>query len=193
VALQDGPDARGGDDDAYGDKLIVDAAVAPVRVLLREAEHEGGGPLGDGRSTRSAVGMRPAPGDEVPGPAQQSFWSDEEAPESTTREQSYESRQHRPVRRLERRSVDLASEECHLVAQHDDLDGEIGVASANESDELEGAAERQTEEREGHCWMLAALGSRRQRGGRRPWMTFSAPTGARRPDVLECVVDYGSM
>jgi len=132
------------------------------------------------------MGIRPALGDEVPVPAQRSFWSDEEAPESTTRELSCESRQHRPVRRLERRSVDLASEDCHLVAQHDDLDGEIGVTSANESDELEGAAERQVEVREGHCWMLAALGSRRQSAGRRPWMTFSAPTGgetARRTGV----------
>ncbi|MDA8355508.1 MAG: hypothetical protein M0Z95_04240, partial [Actinomycetota bacterium] len=72
MTLQDRPDARGRDDDAHGDKLTVDAAVAPVRVLLREAEHEGGGPLGDGRSTRSAVGMRPALGDEVAVPAQQS-------------------------------------------------------------------------------------------------------------------------
>ena len=63
------------------------------------------------------------------------------------------------------------------MAQHDDLDGEIGVTSANESDELEGAAERQVEEREGHCWMLVALGSSHQSAGRRPWMTFSAPTG----------------
>src|SRR5579883_2120837 len=70
--------------------------------------------------------------------------------------------QHRSICRLERRSVDLASEDCHLAAQHDDLDGEIGVASANESDELEGAAERQVEEREGHCWMLDARRARVQ-------------------------------
>ena len=76
--------------------------------------------------------------------------------------------------------MDLASSDCHLVAQHDDLDGEIGVTSANESDELEGAAERQVEEREGHCWMLVALGSRRQSAGRGQWMTFSAPTGTGR-------------
>lgn len=92
------------------------------------------------------MGIGPALGDKVPVPAQQGRRLDEEVPVTPAGEQSCESRQHRPVRRLERRSVDLASEDCHLVAQHDDLDGEIGFTSANESDELEGAAERQVEE-----------------------------------------------
>jgi hypothetical protein len=51
--------------------------------------------------------------------------------------------------------VDLASKDCHLVAQHDDLDGEIRVTASNESDELEDTAERPVEEREGHRWMLS--------------------------------------
>jgi hypothetical protein len=75
-------------------------------------------------------------------PAQQGRRLDEEAPETLAGEQSYEPRQHGPVRRLERRSVDLAPPDCHLVAQHDDLDGQIGVTAADEPDELEDAAER---------------------------------------------------
>jgi hypothetical protein len=34
------------------------------------------------------------------------------------------------------------------VAEHDDLDGEVNVAPADESDQLEDAAERSVEERE---------------------------------------------
>jgi hypothetical protein len=36
--------------------------------------------------------------------------------------------------------VDLAPGDCHLVAQHDDLDGETRVTATDESDELENAA-----------------------------------------------------
>ena len=59
-------------------------------------------------------------------------------------------------RRLQCRSVDLASQDRHLVAQHDDLDGEIRVTATNESDELDETAERPVEKREAHCRMLAA-------------------------------------
>jgi len=52
--------------------------------------------------------------------------------------------------------VDLASQDRHLVAQHDDLDGEIRVTATNESDELDETAERPVEKREAHCRMLAA-------------------------------------
>ena len=92
-------------------------------------------------------------------PAQQGCWLDEEASESSAGEQPRQPGQHRSICRLERRSVDLASEDYHLVAQHHDLDGEVRVAAAEESDELEGTAERSVEQREGHRWMLATPGA----------------------------------
>ena len=61
-------------------------------------------------------------------------------------EQSCQPGQHRSIRRFQRRSLDLASEDCHLVAQDHDLDREIRISAANESDELEDAAERPVEE-----------------------------------------------
>jgi len=67
---------------------------------------------------------------------------------------------------------DTVPELAILRVQHDDLDGEIGVTAAGE---LEHAAERPVEEREGHCRMLAAPESRRQSTGRRSWIAFSAP------------------
>ena len=116
MTLQDRPDARGGDHDTDGGELTVDAAVAPRRVLLGEAEYQCGSSLGDGRSTRSAVGMGPALGDEVAVPPQKSCRLDEEVPETLASEQSCQSRQHRSICRIERRSVDLASQGRHLVA-----------------------------------------------------------------------------
>jgi hypothetical protein len=68
-------------------------------------------------------------------------------------EQSCESRQNRPIRRLQSRSMDLASKDAHLMPQHD-LDHEVRVPAKGECDELEGAAERPVEEREGHRRML---------------------------------------
>jgi hypothetical protein len=75
VTLQDRPDARGGDDNVHGGKLTVDAAVAPLLILLRKREDERGGSLRGARSTGPAVRVGPVPGDEVPVPAQQSFRS----------------------------------------------------------------------------------------------------------------------
>jgi hypothetical protein len=46
--------------------------------------------------------------------------------------------------------VDLAPEDCHFMAQHDDLDSEIRVTATDQSDDLKDTAERAVEEREGH-------------------------------------------
>ncbi len=150
MALQDGPDARGGDGDTHGGELAVDPPVAPSLVLLREAEDQCGGSLGDGRPTRPAVGIGPALGDEIAMPAQQGCRLNKEVSESSAEEQSCESRQHRSICRLECRSVDLTSQDCHLVAQYHDLDREVRISSTDEVDQLQHAAERPVEEREGH-------------------------------------------
>jgi hypothetical protein len=80
--------------------------------------------------------------------------------------------------RLQDRAADLAPEDRHFVAQHDYLDGEIGVTAADESDEPKDAAARPVEEREGHGRLVSAPESRRQGAGRGPWMAFSPPTPA---------------
>jgi hypothetical protein len=45
----------------------------------------------------------------------------------------------RPIRRLERWSVHLASEDRHLVTQHDDLDREVRVSGTDEADQAQHA------------------------------------------------------
>src|ERR1019366_8545409 len=156
VTIQNFPDARGGDGDAHGGELAVDPPVAPVWVLLRQPEDQRCGSFRDAGPTGPGVRVGPALGDKVPVPAQQGGWLNEEAPETLAGEPSCESRQNRPVGRLQGRSMDLASKDGHLMAQYHDLDSEVRVPATGEWDELEEAAERPVEEREGHCRMLAA-------------------------------------
>jgi hypothetical protein len=47
-----------------------------------------------------------------------------------------------------RRSVDVASEDRYLMAQHDDLDREVRVLATGEPDQLEDSAERPVQERD---------------------------------------------
>lgn len=60
-------------------------------------------------------------------PTQQGSRLDEEASETLAGKESRQVGQDRSVGRLQHWSVDLASEDCHLVAQRDDLDGEVRV------------------------------------------------------------------
>jgi hypothetical protein len=177
VALQDHPDARGGDADADSGELALYATVAPFRVLLGQPEDERGSSLRDRRSTGSTVRVGPALGDEVPVPAQKGCWLDEEASETLTGHELRKGGKDRPVGRLQRRSVDLPSEDRHLMAQHDNLDREVCVTTTDEPDQLEHATERPVEERESHFRMLVGETSWVKVPALSRWMAFSAPTG----------------
>ncbi len=163
----------------------MDPPVAPRRVLLRQAEDERGSSLRDGRSTWPTVWVRPALGDEGPVPAQQRCRLDEEASETLAGKESRQPRQDRSIGRLQHWSVDLASQHRHLVTQHDDFDREVCVTATGEPNQLEDAAERPVEQREGHRRMLAPRESGRQSPDNSRWMAFSAPTRSHRPVELD--------
>jgi hypothetical protein len=127
----------------------LDASVAPRPVLRRPPDNERVGSRGEWWPTASAVWIGPASGDEVTVPAQQGCRLDEEAPEALAGEPSCQPGQYGPVGRLECRSVDLASEYGHFVAQHDDLDREVRVRATGEPDQLEGSADCPVQERRG--------------------------------------------
>lgn len=95
-------------------------------------------------------------------PAERGCWLDEEALETLAGEQLREPCQYRPGGGLEHQTVNLALEDCYLVAEHDDFKGELGAATAGEPNQLEEAVERPVEEREVHRWMLAGAGARSQ-------------------------------
>jgi len=88
-------------------------------------------------------------------------------PETPAGKQTCRSRQYRPIRLFQRRSMNLAPQDRHLVAHHDDLDGDIGVTAEDESDQLQDTTERSITERKGHGPMLAAHEANRQRARRR--------------------------
>ena len=55
-----------------------------------------------------------------------------------------------PIGRTMFRSRHLTPKHSHLMAEHDDLDRQIGVATSRETEELERAYEGDLEERESH-------------------------------------------
>ncbi len=60
-------------------------------------------------------------------PAQQGGGLTEEAGPVKPKEESPQSNQHSPIRRLQRRAMYLASEHRYFVVQPDHLDSEVGV------------------------------------------------------------------
>lgn len=107
----------------------MDPPIAPVGVLLRQPQDKCSGSLGDARSTWPAVRIGPAPGDKVTVPAQQRCRLDEEAPETITREQPCQRRQQRTVGGPQHGTVNLASKDRQLMAEHDDFDRQVGVGT----------------------------------------------------------------
>ena len=117
-------------------ELTVDAAVDPVGVLLCQPQDKGGGARRNARPTGPTPRVGPALGDELAVRAQQSCRLDEELPETLAGEQSCERGQHRSVCVIECWSTHLASQDRHLVAQHDDFDGEARVSAREVADQL---------------------------------------------------------
>ena len=65
-------------------------------------------------------------------------------------DQPAEAGKERSIRRSQSRAGDLPAEDGHLMAEHDDLDGQIGVVGPLQAEDLLGPEEGEIEEREGH-------------------------------------------
>jgi len=83
-------------------------------------------------------------------PTKQGFGLHEEPMELPSGEQSAEAGKEHPVRRLQSRAVHLATEDRHLVPEHDDLDGQIGLVGPLPAEDLNRPKEGEIEERESH-------------------------------------------
>ena len=83
-------------------------------------------------------------------PTQQGIGLCEEPMELPPGEQPAESREERSVAWLQSRTYNLAPENRHLMAEHDDFDGEIVSVTSSETDQLERPDEGEIQEREGH-------------------------------------------
>ena len=141
VSLQDCPDARRCDRYAHSCEFSLDPAVAPGRVLPCQPEDEGDGARRHRRPSRTPVWIGPAPGDQVAVPTEQRGRAHEEPLEMPAGEQLCQSGEQRPAGRLERRPVDLAPEDRHLVTEHDDFDRQVRVRPTGEPDQLKDATQ----------------------------------------------------
>jgi hypothetical protein len=79
-------------------------------------------------------------------PAQESLRLDKEAPSASSRQKSAQSSEHCPILWLQGWTGHLAAQDPHLVAEHDDLDGQVLLPPTGETDQLEHPDESKVEE-----------------------------------------------
>jgi hypothetical protein len=105
---------------AQVDELTVDPPMSPSRVLPRQPHHQRADCRPDrwpatGRWSQPRVG--PAPGDQLPIPAQQRSWADEPNIPTLPAQQTRQHRQHHPILGLQPRPYDLAAQHRNLMTQ----------------------------------------------------------------------------
>jgi len=82
-------------------------------------------------------------------PAEQGFGLNEEPATTPTVEESSQPGEHGAIWGSQSRSDDLTAKDGNLVAEHDDLDGQIVAVAPTEAHQLEDPGEGEVEEREG--------------------------------------------
>jgi hypothetical protein len=83
-------------------------------------------------------------------PTEQCVGLDKEPRELRSGDQPAEACKERTIRWSQSRAGHLPSEDGHLVSEHDDLNGQIGVIGPLQAEDLDGPEEGEIEEREGH-------------------------------------------
>jgi len=83
-------------------------------------------------------------------PTEQGVGLHEEPMELLSGEQSAEAGQERPIRGPQSRAAYLATGDRHLVSEHDDLDGQIGLVGPLSAEDLNRPEEGEIEEGESH-------------------------------------------
>jgi hypothetical protein len=87
---------------------------------------------------------------QVPVPAQQRLRLNENLVATRSRDEPGQTREDGPIRRLEGGSGDLAAQDHHLVAQHDDFDSQLSAIPAEPAKDLKDATEGSVEKGEVH-------------------------------------------
>jgi len=83
----------------------------------------------------------------------------EEPTQLRSGDQPTEAGEERSIRRSQGRAAHLAAEDRHLVPEHDDLNGQIGLVRPLAAEDLNRPEEGEIKEREGHGPFLRSLGS----------------------------------
>jgi hypothetical protein len=74
-------------------------------------------------------------------PAQQGLRLDKEAASASSRKKPGQSSEHCSIRWLQGRTRHLSAQDCELVTEHDDLDGQVLLLTTREADQLKNADE----------------------------------------------------
>jgi hypothetical protein len=109
-------------------------------------------------------------------PAQQRLRLDKEASPASSRQKPAQSSEHCSIRWLQGRTRHLSSQDGDLVAQHNDLDGQVLLLTTRETDQLKSANEGNVEEEECHA-ASSSTESYRRKSRSTVRTTFSAPAG----------------
>ena len=149
MTLEDVPDTRRCQVDTQDGKLAVDPAIAPCRVLPGQAHHQLHSSYGDLRAT-GGLRVGPLATDQLTMPTEQGIGLHEEPMELPSGDQPAEAGKECSIRGPQGRAVHLATEDRHLVTEHDDFDGQIGLVGSSPAEAFDGPEEGEIEKREGH-------------------------------------------
>jgi hypothetical protein len=83
-------------------------------------------------------------------PTKQGLGLDEEPMKLRPGDQPAEAGKERSIRWSQSRADHLPTKDGNLVAEHDDLDGQIGLVGPLQAEDLDGPEEGEIDEREGH-------------------------------------------
>lgn len=83
-------------------------------------------------------------------PSEEGLGPDKEAASASLAQEPAQPRQDGPVRWAQGGSSDLTAQYGDLMAEHDNLDGQVLLRAARQSEQLEETNEGNVEEREGH-------------------------------------------
>jgi len=136
VPAQDGPHGRRRQPDSGGGQLSVNPPVSPGGGSPGQAKNQGDSAAGQRRSSKPPACVGPFPSYEIPMPSKQGVGLDEETPPTSRREHLAQPGEESPIRPTKTWPRHLAPQHSNLVAQYDDLDGQV-LLTAPESDQLE--------------------------------------------------------
>ncbi len=87
---------------------------------------------------------------------------DEETPPASARQEPTQPGEKRPVTGPQRRAVHLTAEHRHLMAKHDDFDGQLAIVTPKEPDQLENPDERRVQKGQRHNQVWSSSRYRRK-------------------------------
>jgi hypothetical protein len=159
--------------------------MSPSRVLPRQPHHQRADCRPDrwpatGRWSQPRVG--PAPGDQLPMPAQQRSWADEPNIPTLPAQQTRQHRQHYPILGLQPRPRDLAAQHRNLMTQNEQLDVLRPLPSTAENDQCKQTPRKRVNHRQHHPAIIPQSGKVRRAEVLEPDRRASplAPPGSRR-------------